>query len=121
MGEGGRMNIRLSKQSVRFRISKDEFNHLMERGELVEETWFPSGCLRYTVSRGAHPSIGLRENEVSLTVSQDQIESLSRSLGSKNAGICLDTALTGGRTLQANLEVDLFSVKEGHSRHRSHP
>ena len=106
------MNVRLSKESVRFRVSKEEFSGLIEGREILEESRFATGSIRYSVKQGSSLSFVLQENELAFNIPQDQIEALSRLLGDKNARIRFDADAGEGRVIGVSLEVDLFSLKE---------
>jgi hypothetical protein len=54
------MTLRLSKESIRFRISRAELEHLLKTGEITGQTSFPGGRrLTYRVLTASEDSLGL--------------------------------------------------------------
>lgn len=109
------MNLRLSGQSIRFRISEDELSELRKTGELTTKTRFGDGAeepavgdgqaLSYTIrvaNSGSSPlSVSFKENSILLLVSRPALEELADQVPSGEGISYQETCL----------EVDLRSAR----------
>lgn len=111
------MNLRLSKDSIRFRISKDEFEKLRSDQFIEEEIDLPDGSkINFSIKGVENQEAGLVLNflnsHFNLEVSGSAIDDLSRLPPAKDCGIYADILRkNGGGVTKLSLEIDLFSVR----------
>lgn len=103
------MNVRLTKNSVRFRISKDEFEVLQGTGELSTATRFPGGQeLRYGIKvEGSSFQMVFDGKQLLFTVSPAHINELAKADLAK--GIEFKS-----ENLSVSLEIDIFTARKSH-------
>ena len=112
------MNIRLSRNQVRFRISPEELLRLL-KGESVEEiTCFPgSMALCYRVDATPDEALPIKtplrlrwkDNRLSLAVATSALGALAQRLPSRDGIESQEPSAQLGATLQYSLEVDIKS------------
>ena len=105
------MNIRLSGNKVRFRISYKELNQLKEDLHLREETIFPGEKkVNYEINVGPCESsqIELKEHRLTLKISPLSLERLISGLPKKE-GLSGKTPIAPNKDLDFFLEVDVKS------------
>ena len=106
------MNVRLSKTSIRFRISSDELNSALHRGTVTESTPLPPDGqeLRYEMVVGVFPrvlALAHADRKISLLVSRVALNELAERLPSKQG--LVGTEHIREATLNISLEVDIKS------------
>ncbi len=104
------MNVRISAEGIRFRISTEELKKLLNGGSIIETVALPQGS---TITLGVDVSgdealgqallLMARPNEIRLGVSQSQLEKLMVPSKRGLAG----ESVEGRKVIRYSLEVDL--------------
>ncbi|MFL5812408.1 MAG: DUF7009 family protein [Bdellovibrionia bacterium] len=115
------MNLRLSKESVRFRITRAELEHLLKTGELSEQTSFPGGkTFTYRVLTASQDALGLsleyRDGEILLFAPHFQLHDMHSRPPAKDLGCYQDLFHEEGKPLRVALEVDLHGERKIRAR-----
>ncbi|MBI4403023.1 MAG: hypothetical protein HY537_02610 [Deltaproteobacteria bacterium] len=110
------MNIRLSRNMIRFRLSEDEFFALREKRTLNEQIAFPGGgILSFSIfvdkkleQTKKESELTYTGNHLKLTVCPAVLNRLCES-ASKECGFSGEAAVEGGLAIRYGLEIDLFT------------
>ena len=111
------MNVRLSEDGVRFRITQDEFEELLSREELSGETFFPRDKgIKYSISvthserSEKNPSIDFDDNKIGMQVSRKDLINLAAKPISKESKIEREETTSRG-VVRYSLEIDIRRKK----------
>ncbi len=111
------MNIRLNHQSIRFRLSEDEFLKLCSEEIVTEEVQLSEKSLfKYSVqsisnSQNSGMQLLVEGKETYLQVPHEQLVELSTTLPSKE-GLSSEMIVGDSRVLKVFLEVDIRKIKQ---------
>lgn len=106
------MNVRFSRQEIRFRVSREEFETLRVARVLCGETLSPGGVAFRYEARVWEKDSGIVWSAgcLVLNLSEAELHRLAKTPPSKkNSGIEFEVPLEGGLALRVSFEIDLFS------------
>ena len=108
------MKVQLSQQSIRFRVSQEEFQRLRDERVLIGTTDFPEGlAIRYEVRvSGEACGIKLQGTRIVLQLSDSELSRLAGSPPSKKSGANFEVQLEGDAALRVCFETDFFSSRK---------
>ena len=109
------MNVRLSSEGVRVRISLQEAHRLLELATLTQELPLPGELL--TMSLFVEEVLGDKleltktGGQMRLGIHQQSLEALVESPANKTSSLLAHYLSQPGRVAEVVLEIDLFSLK----------
>ena len=105
------MKIRIRGNSVRFRLTKDEVEHLCRERSIEERTNFPNSDFIYEVKVAAieHLDIHFANNKISLQISETLLENWDTN---NRVGFSHSLATTNGKTIDLLLEKDFTCLED---------
>jgi hypothetical protein len=104
------MNVRLGKAEVRFRVKENEFEALVEKGNLEEEVVFAKGeklSYKVVVCAREDMGVGFKADELKLEISDRLLAEGKAKITSKD-GLSQEIITDGGSRLKCTFQVDLF-------------
>ncbi len=105
------MNLRLSKNQLRFRISKDELVLLQNNEILKEELILPNSSITFGVTISESGETFFEDqNFLLLRISETDLKTLADNFPSKD-GIEKEVQLKSGKSLLISLEVDVMKKR----------
>lgn len=107
------MNIRMDQKEVRFRITQEEVNTLLDKGFIQEAVCLPKNQFLFNVKLHNHIGLHHKENEVTFCIDQSMREKLINPENGLVAEV-LDENLENPVCFK--LEVDLFNSKQRNKR-----
>lgn len=106
------MNLRLENNHIRFRISREEMDSLIENGVIKGSTMASTYCVKLD-ENSCPASLIYEKNNFTLRLTPQAVIDHKSILPSKE-GIVKEVQLSDGNTMRVSLEVDVRS-------RRSHP
>jgi hypothetical protein len=110
------VNLRVGGNEVRVRLDRAEAEALAGGEPLTHEVQVPGGALAWRVEAGAGPAgLDWSGGTLRIVVGATEVKALLESPPSKDLGIRAEVPVDG-RTVALVVEVDLWTVKQGHRK-----
>ncbi len=105
------MNLRMSKNALRFRLSKEESLILYSQEILTEKVNFGTNVLDFTLKKSENPNLEAKfeGNSILISIPENTLESWTKSDQIK---ITASISLESKECLSISIEKDLFDEKK---------